>query len=286
MIDTIVIGTGLFGSLIARGLTSIGRSVLLIGDERSDAGSPPAACLMKPEWTKKLGTDVVDRGLGWLYERFVVHNLPFRETTQSGKVKATQSFFVEPSEMLLKPQVKASVDLITRNPDGGWRVVYDQARMHSVAKHVVVAAGVCTQFLVPWHSLSITGKAGIAWLLPEWTGPGFNFMDYWAPFKQIVGFQRGDGFWVNDGSAILERNWTPEVERACLQRTMGTFLMHRGPMAIDVVPQRLYGIRPYVKQKPCLCEEVDDGLWVATGAAKNGTLLGAWCASVISEKSQ
>lgn len=284
MIDTIVIGTGLFGSLITRGLTSIGRSVLLIGDERSDAGSPPAACLMKPEWTKKLGTDVVDRGLGWLYERFVVHNLPFRETTQSGKVKATQSFFVEPSEMLLKPQVKAQVASIAKGGPSRFNVITSNGVYH--AQHVVVAAGVCSQFIIPWHPMGITGKAGVAYLYPEWCGPGFNFMDYWAPFKQIVGFQRGDGFWVNDGSAILERNWNQELERACFNRVDHQLMVHKNAIIDSVVPQRLYGIRPYVKARPCLCEEVRPGLWVATGAAKNGTLLGAWCASVISEKSQ
>jgi glycine/D-amino acid oxidase-like deaminating enzyme len=284
MTDTIVIGTGLFGSLITRGLTGMGRSVLLIGDERADAGSGPAACLVKPEWTKKLGTDVVDRGMGWLYERFVVHNLPFLERTQSGKERTTLSFFVEPSEMLLKPQVKAQVASIAQGGPSRFNVITSNGVYHS--DQVVVAAGVWSQQLVPWRNLGITGKAGCAFLYPEWVGPGFNFMTYWAPFKQIVGFQRGDGFWINDGSAILAQNWDGERTKDSDRRCEEELLKHRSMVRPWPLPKVLYGIRPYVKQKPCLCEEVTPGLWVATGAAKNGTLLGAWCASVISEKSQ
>jgi hypothetical protein len=286
--DSIVIGNGLFGSLITRGLRELGRNVLLVGDNKEDAGSPPAACLMNPAWFKKLGSDVSEPAVSWLANRFNLHNLPFRETTQSGKVKATRSWFIEPSEMLLKPDLDQHVELVTRRGPQLHAILCCTemgTELWHEARQVVVAAGVWSQRLVPWVDLGITGKAGVAWLLPEWAGPGFNFMDYWAPFKQIVGFQRGDGFWINDGSAILRQNWSAELERSCLQRTMGTFLKHRGTMAI-VEPKRLFGIRPYTKVKPCYLEEVTDGLWVAVGAAKNGTLLGGYCARIIQERSK
>jgi glycine/D-amino acid oxidase-like deaminating enzyme len=288
--DTIVIGSGLFGSLITRGLRSIGQNVLLVNAYKPEAGSPPAACLINPSWSKKIETPKVDAAMTWLQKRFIIHNLPFRETTQSGKQKETRSWFIEPKDMLLEPDVDARVTVLTKDPGTGNHVVLGgtpQTEFVARARQVVVAAGVWSQKLLPNNDLAITGKAGCAFLYPEWVGPGFNFMSYWAPYKQIVGFQRGDGFWVNDGSAIKSENWTAGHTLASLERCEAE-LWNRHRELSGKAPRAkvLYGIRPYTKAKPCLCEEVAPGLWVAVGAAKNGTLLGGYCAQLIQERSQ
>jgi glycine/D-amino acid oxidase-like deaminating enzyme len=292
--DTIVIGSGLFGSLITHGLREIGRNVLLLGDKQPEAGSPPAACLMNPAWFKKLGKEVHEPALDWLYERFIVHNLPFQETTQSGKVKATKSWFIEPSEMLLEPDEECYVDRIQRADSPHWYVEGSwEGRCQQVFAHqVVVAAGVWTQELMRrrGHHVPVVAKAGVAFLYPEWCSPGYNFMDYWAPYKQIVGFQRGDGFWVNDGSAILRANWDRNTDMASFARCRKQLLGHKnmtdGPDCGVPGCKRLFGIRSYTEAKPCFLQELEPGLWVAVGAAKNGTLLGGHCARVIQERSK
>jgi FAD dependent oxidoreductase len=289
--DTIVIGSGLFGSLITRGLRSVGQNVLLVNAYKPEAGSPPAACLVNSAWTQKLGTSVIDRGMEFLTSNFNYQSLNFTETTQSGKVKTVLVGFVKPSEMLLEPDVDARVTVLTKDAGTGNHLVLGstpQTEFVARARQVVVAAGVWSQKLVPHIDLGITGKAGCAFLYPEWVGPGFNFMSYWAPYKQIVGFQRGDGFWINDGSAIKSENWTAGHTLVSIDRCETELYKQRGTVAggLLVEPTVLYGIRPYTTEKPCLCREVSPGLWVAVGAAKNGTLLGGYCAQLIQERSQ
>jgi len=112
-------------------------------------------------------------------------------------------------------------------------------------------------------------------------------MTEWAPYKQIVGFQRGDGFWINDGSAIMTKNWDDGFMARSWLRCREELAKHRGKDAVMVDPQVLQGIRPYTpRHKPCLLQQVQPGLWVAVGAAKNGTLLGGYCARIIQEQSK
>lgn len=280
--DTIVIGTGLFGSNIARGLRSIGRNVLLVGDKHPEAGSPPAACLVNPAWISKLGTPVIDRGMEFLTRHYNYQGLKFQETTQSGKVKETHCGFVQPAEMLMEPDVEMKVQVVTKG--GTHRVTVmgctpegEERWLH--AEQVVVAAGVWSQRLVPWTNLGITGKYGCAFLFKGIEQS--NVMKYWAPYKQLVAFDRQDGIWVNDGSAIVMHNWSNVIH---VLASRARIEEHLGLMRYD--HELLVGIRPYTKAKPCFCEEVTNGLWVAVGAAKNGTLLGAYCASLITERSR
>lgn len=287
-IDTIVIGNGLFGSMITTGLRSIGQNVLLIGDRQPMAGSPPAACLINSAWTKKLGTPVIDRGMEFLTRHYNYQSLEFTETTQSGKTKQVAVGFVRPQEMLLEPDLEAHVHLVTHSEEGRLVGATTKAGLefHAVAPQVVVAAGVWSQRLVPWVDLGLTGKYGCAFLFkgPELRFDSWhkqsNVMKYWAPYRQLVAFDRQDGIWVNDGSAIVERNWSSDHIAASRARVE----QHLGLMRYE--HELLVGIRPYTKAKPCLCSWVSPGLWVAVGAAKNGTLLGAYCASTIMEKSQ
>jgi glycine/D-amino acid oxidase-like deaminating enzyme len=186
---------------------------------------------------------------------------------------------VDPAEML-KP--KSTHCTVTSLQSGGgnkpWGVNLTQddpviPRDTFGADLVVVAAGYWSQELVPWVDLGLTGRAGSAWLYQGLQQNGFIIP--WAPYKQIVGFDRGDGYWVSDGSAIKPENWTEQRKSASFLRCS------LDPDQVLGKPKELTGIRPYTKESPCLCKEVSPGLWVATGARKNGTLLGAWCAQKI-----
>ena len=295
--DSIVIGNGLFGSLITRGLRDQGKCVLLLGDDQPEAGSPPAACLVRPEWTGKIPHEVVGQGLKFLDERYKVYHREFEEITPTGKHKHPLATFFDPQDMLLQPDLRAHVHLVTQCEEG--RLVQAMCKdrpglaVEFMAPQVVVAAGFWSQRLVPWVDLELVGKTGIAFLYDfrDLENYGFsnplNIVRTWAPYRQIVGFDRNDGYWISDGAAILERNWTSEKAQQSYLRCASALFGERATRAGNVPNHRaLLGIRPYTQEKPCFCKQVSPGLWVAVGAAKNGTLLGGYCASLIMEQSK
>lgn len=259
MYDVAIVGSGLFGSIIARSLSSLGQSVIIFDDNRPEAGSKPAACLMKPGWFSSMGKAVYDPALELLDELYRVQEIQFKMRLSGLKVKV---FWVPPAKILNEKPVHATVDQLIWRGDC-WEVGPDTAKV------VIVAAGIWTELLVP--EVKQKAQAGIAFLWPE-NKIAEPFIAPWAPYKQIVGFNRGDGLWISDGTTILRHKWTTsrmlKSEIRCSGATRATVGQHT----------RLFGIRPYHGQKPCYLEEVRPKLWVATGGAKNGTLAAAWCA--------
>ena len=99
----------------------------------------------------------------------------------------------------------------------------------------------------------------------------------WAPYRQLVGFDRQDGLWVGDGSSIKHTNWSESREEEIAAREAGLARHMGGPSLAQ--PRRLQGLRPYwAGAGPCLLARVQPGLWVASGGAKNGTLSAGWAA--------
>lgn len=268
--DVAVVGAGLFGSIIAKALRGLGKSVVVFDARYPEAGSKPAACLMKPGWFSALGKAVYDPALATLERLYGLQELQFRVST-GVKVKV---FWVSPAKILSEPHEVGPVRLLRRGKH--WVFGADD---QFEARMVVVAAGIWTSLLVP--EVQQKGQAGVAFLWPQETIEQ-PFVKVWAPYKQIVGFNRGDGLWISDGTAILRRNWTGAREEQCLNRcvrAVGQDLDHSPPV-------RLFGIRPYHAMKPCYLAEVRPQLWVATGGAKNGTLAAAWCAHELVRKLQ
>jgi glycine/D-amino acid oxidase-like deaminating enzyme len=283
----VVIGGGLFGQIITRGLKEKGYAVYLLDNRQPAAGSPPAACLIREEWCGKLGDDVYQTGMKWLEERYPVYHkelvqFPNRALQVPGK-RITCTWY-DPKNLMPYDSHHFAVHQLVQGGNLPWgaegRWIGDDVLTNDIigADLVVVAAGVWSQALVPWVDLGLVGKAGMAYLYPKVHQPGFIVP--WAPYKQIVGFHRGDGFWVSDGSAIKPENFDEERRQRTFERC-GLTPKESGGKALEF--KELFGIRPYTKQLPCFCREVAPKLWVAVGARKNGTLLGAWCAKKIQE---
>lgn len=289
----IVIGAGLFGQIIARGLKEQGHEVLILDNKQPEAGSPPAACLIREEWCGKLGAGVYESSMKWLERRYVTYSkelvqFPNRTLDHAQKGKRISCTWYDPNQLMPYQAYTIAVDKVTLDYGGSVvvsgmvpnmvdGVLSTHHRESTKADLVVVAAGVWSQELVPWVDLGITGKAGIAYLYPDVMQPGFIVP--WAPYKQIVGFHRGDGYWISDGSAILRKNFSEERKQQSFERCALTPKEAKECLNF----QTLFGIRPYTKELPCFCREVAPKLWVAVGARKNGTLLGAYCAKKIQE---
>lgn len=275
--DAIVIGAGLFGSIIAAELRAQGRSVLTIDDRRPEAGSRPAACLMKPSWFSGLGREVTDPSLALLDRLYGVHDLSFRV----GPGHATVHW-CDPARILVEEPMEARVIGVRRASSGGWAVGLGSAAL--VVPLVVVAAGVWTPDLVPVEG-GLQGQAGMAFLWPREVMDGIEpFIRPWAPYRQLVAFDRGDGAWVGDGTAIKRENWTSDWEHVSYERCASAVgRLGLGDRERGVV-RPMFGIRPYSKARPCYLREHQPGLWVATGGAKNGTIAAGWCAHEIARR--
>lgn len=260
--DVVVVGAGLFGSVIAEALRRNGVVVLVVDDRRPNAGSPPAACLMRPSWFSSLGRAVYDPALRVLDELYSVQDVVFK----AAKVPVTVHW-CDPRKILQPPDLVARATRVVAQ-EGGWRV--ETSSVAISAKKVVVAAGVWSGLLASVEG-GVVGQAGLAclWRKARIEEP---FIQAWAPYRQISAFNRGDGLWVGDSSAALAQNWSAANAGATVRRCSKA--VGRGDP-----PEQLFGIRPYVKAKPCYLKEARPGLWVATGGAKNGTIAAAWCAS-------
>jgi glycine/D-amino acid oxidase-like deaminating enzyme len=266
-VDVAVVGAGLFGSIIAAALRRAKASVLTIDPYLPEAGSPPAACLMKPSWFSSLGKSVYEPSLRLLDELYGTQSVRF----QVGRL-FTEVVWCPPNKILQPADKHYRVRRIQR-AGSYWELDVGEQLPLLKVRRVVVAAGVWTPTLVSVEG-GVTGLAGVAYLWPSKTIER-PFVKVWAPYRQLVAFNRGDGVWVGDGTSIKRFNWTAEREVNCYDRCQ------RAVGYEDRGVKRLFGMRPYVNQKPCYLKEHHPGFWVATGGAKNGTLAAGWCASEI-----
>ncbi|NBP24036.1 MAG: hypothetical protein EBU81_05690 [Proteobacteria bacterium] len=269
MTSAIVVGAGLFGSIIARKLRLMGIETQLLNWKRAEAGSTPAACLIKPSWVSGLGKDVVEPSMALLNELYGIEDISFKV----GPIHQTVHW-VNPLHILSEPS--DNVNVLGVNPSGG----LNTSDGYKTADIIVIAAGVwCNQMLPePYKVPGLQGRLGMAF---TWDGQiDEPFISPWAPYRQLVAFNRGPNeIWCGDGSAIKDGNWGLTNELASLARCQKALGFEgREPK------KRLLGARPYVPDaKPCYLKRYLPNLWVATGGAKNGTLAAAWCAHQIGE---
>lgn len=270
--DAVVIGAGIFGSLIARALRRAGISPLVFDAAMEGAASPPAACLMRPSWFSGLGKDVYEPALKILDELVGVQDLQFRVLHG-----VTTVHWCDPKKVLL-PKSDVTYQTVRRlyqTKPGLWLVRLDNGD-EIETRLVIVAAGIWTTLLFP--EVPVVAQSGVAWRWPEGSidRPAINV---WAPYKQLVAFNRGDGLWVGDGSSL--RQYTERDKAKSLHRCQ-TWALGSGASVGKAPVVEMFGHRPYVKDaKPCFFKAIRQGVWVATGGAKNGTLAAGWCADQI-----
>lgn len=284
MTDAVIVGGGLFGQVIAKALRDQGRSVVVLDSRERDAGSRPAACLMKPSWFSSMGRDVYQPALELLDRLYGVQDIVFglRPRKIGANIGSATVHWIPPSEILSGSTQNFKVtDIIRRGgAQGGWHLYCwsDKKDLKMFeASLVVVAAGIWTSDIL--HEYQQQGQKGAAFVI---AGARVKDPFIWpyAPYRQLVAFNRGDGLWVGDGTAIKQENWATDRERISAERCGSA-------LGLGTLPPEtmITGIRPYAKgHKPCLLEEVQPGLWVASGGAKNGTVAAGWCAHVIRER--
>jgi glycine/D-amino acid oxidase-like deaminating enzyme len=283
-IDTIIVGAGLFGRLIGKELRSRGQRVIYLDSGRPMAGSKPAACIMKPSWAASMSKKEYEDALEFLDRHYGVEQIELSVIGKAG-IKAD---WVRPSKILGEEiPLLISAEVQRWNSFENRRVVeYFQRSTNTVGQiwghNLILATGHWTDLC---RNLSdrVYGRGGFAI-----SGRGQLARPYlspWAPYRQIIGFNRGpDEVWVGDGTALLperlnERAMVEKSVNRCVDSLPKDFV--RDGQMWDV----LKGIRPYFKgpKAPALVKGIGPRTWVATGGAKNGTLGGAWAARQIAD---
>lgn len=268
-----IVGAGLFGSIAAILATKEGHDVTLIDDAKlknRPTGSAPAACLIKPGWIAGLG-DAGQIGMRVLEDTFGLTQIIFK--MGPGK---TYISWLDPNRVLKVAQtprktrriILGSVEAI--EPNGVIHFSDLNLSLPFPFDAVLIAAGVWSGDLT-LNMPEIRALAGIAFIFAgERKAP---IIAPWAPYKQVVAFTREPGTtWISDGSAILEKNWTPERSRKCFERCV-----HYAPAPPLESLKELFGLRPYVVDNPKgYFKKIGEKTWVSTGGAKNGTVLAAY----------
>lgn len=268
MIDAIVVGAGLFGQIINKNLTRAGLNSVMLDCQKSASGSAPAACLMRPSWFNSLGKSAYEPALRTLDKLYGLEDIEFKVGPAKTKVH-----WCDPKEILAGKSLFAKVEEV----GPGW---VRTSRERFEARWVIVAAGVWSGELTRVPKLS--GRAGAAFL---WPGEKVEapFIQPWAPYRQIVAFNRGDGLWVGDGTAMKPENFDGARRALSANRCARAVGLSADVPAAFGGYEILYGIRPYVPgAKPCFLN-MQPGLITATGGAKNGTLAAGWAAHKIVE---
>lgn len=279
--DVVIVGAGLFGRIIGDWLAHCGRRVQWIDREEPLAGSPPAACLMRPSWMNSMSRAEQAAALAVLDKLYGVRDLTAKLPVGSATVH-----WVPPAAILgaggerkddRPDYLSASVRAVRHGALGP--VYLLEGGAWGRATTLVVAAGAWARELIspedcpPLEYLS--AQAGVAFTWPTDAPPALHIRPR-APYKQLVSFMRAPGeLWCGDGTAVKPSSMTLDRHRAMRERCAR--FVDRDPAEA----QSLSGYRPYIKgfsSAPCLLAEAQPGIWVANGGAKNGTAAAGWAA--------
>lgn len=281
-IDVLVVGAGLFGSVIARHLTRQGRKVTMVDAGLTMSGSAPAACIMRPSWLSKMTKTEQATAMATLDENFGVHEIE-AYIGVAGLGKRTTVFWCAPAA-ILKPDryIKQNVSAIGHDVGNPWFTVRTESGHHSERFYpnlIIVAAGVWSNQLGAFAP-GLSQQAGVAFTWPcDEVQESRATIEPWAPYKQLIRLpNRYPGeLWVSDGTAVKALDHARQ--QACLTRCAR--FANRNP----VDAQAIIGLRPYIRglKGPAYVEQVLPKVWVATGGAKNGTAGAGWAAYKLAE---
>lgn len=274
--DTIVVGSGIFGSVIAAHLRAGGQRVLVVGDDRPDSGSKPAGCIIKPSWVSSLNRLEYAQGIKLLGQLYGVRTIQF----SLRGVGRTDAQHVNPQAILrgctAHPDFADATVVSLNSSEGLCTLKYRMRAVDALgtveARNIVVAAGIWTGELCPW----VQTKAQYGW---SFRGPPVRepIISLWAPYRQVVAFNMDDGrSWSGDGSSLKLESATHERQQKALHRCH--VAMGHDPLRRDTY-EVARGARPYAETggRPCLISR-RGSVWAVTGGAKNGTIAAAWAA--------
>lgn len=285
-IDVLVVGAGLFGSIIGKHLARQGRQVTIVDAEYSHSGSKPAACLMKPSWLSRMSKEQQAQSMSVLDSLYGVHEI-------EAHIGMRTTIYWVPPGGILKPDryIKQRVMGVGSDHNGApWFSVARPGSDHHEKRSaglIIVATGVRPIMGVEVPGLS--ALAGVAFTWPcDPNRESRASIRVWAPYKQLVSLpNRYPGeIWTSDGTSLKPTSLT-EKRIAESRRRCGQFIgrWEEDDSVEWVPPTELIGYRPAIRglKTPCYLEQPLPNIWVANAGAKNGTAAAGWAAYKLAE---
>lgn len=256
--DTLIVGAGLFGQVIAKKLRQEGHRVTVFDRREPEAGSPPSGGHLKPSWLSFLNKAEMERSFETLDNLYQISTLKCQFL-----LKTVDIMRVDVEAVLSDgPVVVANVTAVG---DGWVDYRVDSGRINRQKGVVVVAAGVWSAQLLPQLAGELAAKKGVSWTFQGVPKVPENAIIPWAPYKQVVRTVHGPStVWMGDGSAILASNWSQEREATIRQR-----IFNHVQFDFETLQPR-FGLRPYMSDG---FRKLGKKLWVATGGGKSGMCL-------------
>lgn len=260
----LIVGAGLFGSVLARVVRNEGHEAILIDGALPNPGSAAAACLLKPDWLPTAMRSVYRD----LDELFGLRDVTLK--TQLGAQLTLQH--IPPEDVLLRPDVAAVIDRVEGGTQPRVSVSGLDRERFLHGDYVVVCAGIHSNELLGLSQQKrMEGKVGAALLTQTPIEcPRFHV---WAPYKQTISFNkvRSDGIregWVGDGTAILQKNWDVKFQMRLLDHAAQVGVRRELSMYRMVV-----GVRPYGKPNLHSMVEYGRNVLLNSGGGKIGLAL-------------
>lgn len=260
----IVVGAGLAGSIAAAAARDAGADVTVIDAYATFSGSRAAGCLLRPGWLTMLQAREVTLAYALLMKLYGMKRLRFE-----GNLGIPIDLdWVDPRKILRAADIAGTVTMVSDRT-----VFYTDTRKtdHSLqADSILIAAGFRTPHLVSMPPITAMIGASL-----RFTGQlKVPRLKVWAPYRQAIAFNiTPRQVWFGDGTSIIEKNWN-EKERvdATVKRARELFgLSYKDLTTVQV------GARPVVREHPegYFARRSNSRIWVATGGAKNGTVIAA-----------
>lgn len=269
-----IVGAGVIGATIAKALSEEGIDVSIFDSKKEKAGTPPSGGHISPDWLKDMSPDDYMPGIEMLEQVWGLHDESYRVLRKDGRYNKDQKMWRLDTDLITSfPSQRINVKRVEYGTGMKPRIIGGDrlGAMDFRADVVIACVGVWASYLFPelFKNRALQRKQGVS----------FRFnkklkqprIQPWAPYKQLVMHpQNKSSVWVGDGTAIIERNWTPERTTSCLTRCQAFAKTGLKPIEVRT------GLRAYCKlsdkRQCCLVMRPVPNLWVITGAEKLGTI--------------
>ncbi len=272
--DVVVIGAGLFGSMVTRYLQKNGLDVVCIDNKEPMAASKCSFGVWKDGWINKVIQQEANEGMDLLEEMTGgIHEMKIFNIT---KEREDDFKRVDCSQLLLKDFIQGKVNQILQ---GTVEFEESNGELGSVfaKKAIVVAAGVwTTKILALQRGVSMVGLDAVwgATLDIDYKIEQSTVKE-WAPYRQSLLLDLGNKVVFGDGCTVKNPRGgdDPRLEKAST-RLLDHFNDATFGLSFSKIKMVNEGWRPYLKKGSLgFVQKHGDKLFSATGGAKNSTIL-------------
>ncbi len=259
-----IVGGGLTGCIIAEYLRKKGASVTVFDSLEKMGASKAALGLIAPQWIARV--EDVDLGMEAL-----------EEIGGGGLVEHLDFEIKNPVKNFRQQIMRFNTQALVYGCEKRWDKVVEVRNQKTLVfadgdemtfDIIILAAGIWCNAFIP--ELALSGKTGSTlFALASDNAEVKNKIEMYAPFKQAVSFQSEGFVHFGDGTSVKE------YKEDHLKRTIDRASRYGNLKKHYAVTT---GTRPFSTCNPNgVFKRVGKTLWVATGGAKNGTILaGIW----------